>query len=157
MVAPDGVGCCHTPTLVLPLGNTRWYGWVMEKTTGTQTGAATGTPQKPRKRANRDHRAGSDEYLKFMKRLMRMYGRRIKEGQLDIDSLTQLKDIQAELDEQTREVVMSLRGQGYSWTAIGGALGMNRASAYKKYLGNVEGAVDAPGAQKAGGVPSSSR
>lgn len=83
-------------------------------------------------------------------RCLRKIGVRVASGDLpDIDALVQLREIQAELDEQTALVVRALRseaGGGHSWAEIGDALGITRAAAFKRY-GGAEGDVRRPGGQ----------
>jgi DNA-directed RNA polymerase specialized sigma24 family protein len=83
--------------------------------------------------STRDNKAGSIEYGKFAKRMIRAYGLRARKDGLDPDSLTQLMEIQALLDEQMREVVAALREDGFSWSQIADALGMDRGNCSKKY------------------------
>lgn len=104
----------------------------------------------------RDNKTGSGEYWKFMIRLIRSYGRKAKEGELDIDALHQLADIQRELDGQTAETVMAFRDDGCSWQQIGDALGITASAARKKFIVR-PGVEDAPGARKVGGQPGSLR
>lgn len=104
------------------------------------------------KKDNSHKRSGTEEYAKFAMRMLRSYGRRAKEGEVDIDALTQLADIQRQLDDQMAETVLALRAQGFSWDQIGQALGMTRSAAYKKFVGR-PGISDAEGARKAGGQP----
>ncbi len=89
--------------------------------------------------ADDERRAGSRQYAAMLKRMLRAHGRRVMSGDLpDIDALAQLREIQAELDEQTAQVVRALRseaGGSHSWAEIGAALGITRAAAYKRYGG----------------------
>jgi hypothetical protein len=82
---------------------------------------------------NRDNRAGSEQYFEFMTRTIKSYGTRARAQEVDLDSLTQLRELQRLLDEQTSEVVSALHEDGFSWSQIGGALGMDRSNAAKKY------------------------
>lgn len=87
----------------------------------------------PRRDPHRDSKTGSARYHAFQKRLIRMYHKRAMEGELDITALEQLRELQQMLDEQTGEVVRALNAQGFSWKAIGDALGIDRSNAAKKY------------------------
>lgn len=94
-------------------------------------------------------KAGTDQYAAMVGRMLRAYGRRAREtGGMDIDALTQLAAIQKELDQQTEEVVAALRADGYSWSDIGGALGLDRSAAYRRYHH-----LDTDTARKPGGQP----
>ena len=87
----------------------------------------------------------------MIRRCLRKYPQRVREGVADIGSLGQLADIQAELDAQTREAVAALRseeGGAYSWTDIGRALGITRASAQQRF-----GPYCTDAARRAGGQP----
>jgi len=97
-----------------------------------------------------EKQAGTEEYGKFMMRLMRSYGKKAVAGDLDCTALEQLAEIQVMLEQQTAEVVRALRseqGGGYSWSQIGDALGITRAAAFKRY-----GGADTD-ARKPGGQP----
>jgi hypothetical protein len=97
--------------------------------------------------ANNENKTGTEQYAAFMKRIVRSYGRKAKAGELDTTALTQLVELQAMLDEQTRDTVHGLRSLGYSWAEIGDALGMTRAGAFKKYGEAPEGSPRKPGGQ----------
>jgi uncharacterized NAD(P)/FAD-binding protein YdhS len=81
----------------------------------------------------KDNRAGSAEYGRFARRMIRAYGLRARKDGLDPDSLTQLLEIQAAVDEQIREVVAALREDGFSWAQIADGLGMDRGNCARKY------------------------
>jgi len=98
--------------------------------------------------ANTEKTTGTREYCAFMVRVLKSYGKKSAAGDLDLDSLVQLRELRALLEEQTAEVVHGLRsepGGAHSWAEIGDALGMTRAAAYKKF-----GAADTD-ARKVGG------
>lgn len=102
--------------------------------------------------ADGERRAGTRQYSAMLTRMLRAIGRRVMAGDLpDIDALVQLREIQAELDEQTGQVVRALRseaGGSHSWAEIGHALGITRAAAFKRY-GGAESDV-----RRVGGQPS---
>ena len=84
----------------------------------------------------RDNRAGSDDHLAFLRRMVRNYTRAVRAREL-IDaecSLAHLASLRRELDEQTALIVLELHEQGLSWQAIGDGLGMTRHAAYTKYV-----------------------
>jgi hypothetical protein len=103
---------------------------------------------------NTEKRTGTEQYAAFMKRIVRSYGRKATAGELDTTALEQLVELREMLDDQIAETVHALRtseGGAYSWSAIGDALGMTRAAAYKKF-----GGADTD-ARKAGGQPAELR
>ena len=96
-----------------------------------------------------DRSAGTDQYAAFARRMLRAYSRRARLGQVDINALVQLRQIQAELDEQMSETVAALRsetGGSYSWAQIGDALGVTRQAAQKRF-GSADDAARRPGGQ----------
>jgi hypothetical protein len=100
-------------------------------------------------RRTRDNKAGSREYFNFMSRTLKKYAERADAGELDIDALDQLRELQGILDERTAEVVRAMRsetGGAHSWAEIGRALGITKAAAFKRY-GGAETDVRKPGAQ----------
>jgi hypothetical protein len=105
--------------------------------------------------AKADKTTGTREFQGMILRCLRKYGPKVDSGQLpDIDALVQLREIQAELDEQTAQVVRALRseaGGAHSWAEIGAALGIGRAAAFKRY-GAAESDV-----RQVGGQPSALR
>lgn len=101
---------------------------------------------------NTEKRTGTDEYMKFAKRVLRSYGKRAAEGDLDVTALEHLADIQAMLEAQTTATVVALRSTGVSWREVGDALGITRAAAFKRY-----GHLDPADARKPGGQPSHMR
>ena len=85
---------------------------------------------------NEHKKTGTSEYHAFMTRLLRSYGRKAKEGQLDSTALAQLTEIQAMLEEQIAETVAALRsevGGQHSWAEIADGLGITRSAAFKRY------------------------
>lgn len=100
---------------------------------------------------NAEKRTGTEQYGAFMARLLKSYGRRAAEGELDYSSLEQLADLQALLDEQIGVVVAALRAQdngAASWRQIGESLGITRAAAFKRY-----GHLDPTDTRHKGGQP----
>lgn len=87
------------------------------------------------RRADRDNKAGSDAYTASVRRQLRVFPRRAREGELDAEgALAPLREIQRELDEQIALTVHELRAQGLTWQQIGDGLGMTRHAAYTKYV-----------------------
>lgn len=101
---------------------------------------------------NTEKRTGTEEYAKFTARMVRSYGRKAAEGEIDVTALGHLNDLAALVEEQTAATVAALRSEAggqYSWAAIGAELGITRAAAYKRY-----GHLDTAEARKPGGQPS---
>lgn len=131
--------------LALPYDNAR-FGLAL---TGDNVGMTT-------TRRDRDNKAGSAEHARFIRNLLKNYPRRVREQSTDgLDALEQLSEIQAQLDERTAEVVLELRSQGYSWSQIGGAYGITREAAYRKWVGRAGVADTSP--RKPGGQPGALR
>jgi len=65
-----------------------------------------------------------NEYAAFACRVLRAYTRRVATG--DIDALTAMTDLSAEIDDVIGQAVTGLRGVGYSWADIGTGLGITR-------------------------------
>ena len=105
-------------------------------------------------RSNGHKSTGTQEYARFMSRLMRSYGKKARaslhdpEVEFDVTALEQLNEIQAELDATFDEVVAVMRQHQYSWAQIGRELGITRAAAFKRYGHlDVQGSVRVAGGQ----------
>jgi hypothetical protein len=59
------------------------------------------------------------EYAAFARRVLRAYARRISAG--DIDALTDMTALAADVEKSIRQAVTGLRDYGYSWAEIGPA------------------------------------
>jgi hypothetical protein len=96
---------------------------------------------RPRARKNRDSAGLSrnrrrtvvenDEYAAFAKRIMRAYGRRVSAG--DVEALSSMVSLAAELETAIQNAVIGLRQFGYSWTEIGDRLGISRQAARQRW------------------------
>ncbi len=73
----------------------------------------------------------SDKYGRFVRRIMRAYGRRVAD--LDIEGLKGLVDLRSELDAQIKESAQQLQAQGYSWAEIGRVLGVSKQAAQQRF------------------------
>lgn len=73
----------------------------------------------------------TDKYGKFVRRIMRAYGRRVAD--LDIEGLKGLVDLRTELDAQIGESARLLQAQGYSWAEIGRVLGVSKQAAQQRF------------------------
>lgn len=76
----------------------------------------------------------NDEYAAFLRRAIRAYSRRVARG--DIDALTDMTSLAADLDHAIAEAVTGLRTQGYSWAEIGLRLGITRQAAQQRWGGD---------------------
>jgi hypothetical protein len=75
----------------------------------------------------------NDEFAAFVRRVLRAYARRVGTG--DIDALTSMTDLAAEIDTVICQAVASLRAFGYSWADIGARLGITRQAAQQRWGG----------------------
>ena len=64
----------------------------------------------------------NDEYGEFIRPILRVYSRRVADG--DIEALSLMTRLADELDDAIAQAVKGLRAQGYSWTEIGDRLGI---------------------------------
>lgn len=73
----------------------------------------------------------AQKYGAFARRILRAMGRRVSDR--DIEALSVLADLQADLAEQMQTSVDALLASGYSWADIGRQLGISRQGAQQKY------------------------
>jgi len=73
----------------------------------------------------------NDEYAAFLRRAITAYSRRVAAG--DVDAITDMASVAAELDVAMRHAVTGLRNFGYSWAAIGARLGITRQAAQQRW------------------------
>ena len=73
----------------------------------------------------------NDEYAAFARRVLRAYARRVADG--DVEALTLMLGLSAEIDTAIAQAVTGLRGSGYSWTEIGSRLGITRQAAQQRW------------------------
>ncbi|MEU5155210.1 hypothetical protein [Glycomyces sp. NPDC021274] len=71
------------------------------------------------------------EFNGFARRIIRAYGRRVAEG--DVDALPELLELSASLDEAITNAVRGLRAFGYSWAEIAERIGMSRQAAQQRW------------------------
>ena len=82
--------------------------------------------------ANRTGRVvENNEYAAFAHRVLRAYARRVATG--DVEALTLMFDLAAEIDTAITEAVKGLRRFGYSWAEIGNRLGITRQAAQQRW------------------------
>jgi hypothetical protein len=73
----------------------------------------------------------NDEYAAFARRVLRAYARRVADG--DVEALTLMTGLAAEIDDAISQAVTGLRGFGYSWAEIGSRLGVTRQAAQQRW------------------------
>lgn len=71
------------------------------------------------------------EYAAFARRILRAYARRISAG--DVDALTDMTALVADIDNAIGQAVTGLRDTGYSWADIGLRLGVTRQAAQQRW------------------------
>ena len=73
----------------------------------------------------------NDEYAAFARRVLRAYARRVATG--DVEALTLMLGLSADIDDAIAQAVTGLRGFGYSWAEIGSRLGITRQAAQQRW------------------------
>jgi hypothetical protein len=73
----------------------------------------------------------NDEYAAFAQRVLRAYARRVATG--DVEALTLMLGLSAEIDTAIGQAVKGLREFGYSWAEIGSRLGITRQAAQQRW------------------------
>ena len=71
------------------------------------------------------------EYAAFARRVLRAYARRVADG--DVEALTVMLGLSAEIDTAISQAVTGLREFGYSWAEIGSRLGITRQAAQQRW------------------------
>jgi hypothetical protein len=71
------------------------------------------------------------EYAAFARRVLRAYARRVADG--DVEALTLMLGLSAEIDIAISQAVTGLRAFGYSWAEIGARLGITRQAAWQRW------------------------
>jgi hypothetical protein len=71
------------------------------------------------------------EYAAFARRVLRAYARRVAGG--DVEALTVMLGLSAEIDTAISQAVTGLREFGYSWAEIGARLGITRQAAWQRW------------------------
>jgi prophage DNA circulation protein len=74
------------------------------------------------------------EFAAFARRIIRAYSRRTADG--DIEALTDLTALAAEVDTAIHNAVTGLRAYGYSWADIARPLGISRQAAQQRWGGD---------------------
>ena len=92
---------------------------------GPDTVKATLTPNRAPKLVE------NDEYAAFARRVLNAYARRVADG--DVEALTLMLGLSAEIDTAIAQAVTGLRAFGYSWAEIGNRLGITRQAAQQRW------------------------
>jgi hypothetical protein len=75
----------------------------------------------------------NDQYAAFARRIVRAYARRVATG--DIEALTDMTTLAADVEAAIRVAVIGLRNFGYSWADIALRLGVTRQAAQQRWGG----------------------
>jgi len=103
-----------------------------QPTTDSQARSANKNTDKRRlSRGRRRDIVENDEYAAFARRIVRAYARRVAAG--DIEALTAMVNLLADLDQAIGDAVTGLHDLGYSWTEIGDRLGITRQAARQRW------------------------
>ena len=73
----------------------------------------------------------NDEYAAFVRRVLAAYSRRVASG--DIEAITGMAAIAADMDTALRDAITGLRARGYSWADIAKRLGITRQGAQQRW------------------------
>jgi hypothetical protein len=73
----------------------------------------------------------NDDYAAFARRILRGYARRVADG--DVEALTLMLGLSADIDTAIGQAVTGLRSYGYSWAEIGSRLGITRQAAQQRW------------------------
>ncbi len=93
----------------------------------------------------------NDEYAAFLRRVIRAYSRRVAAG--DIEAITAMNRLAADLEEATRQAITGLRGFGYSWADIAMRLGITRQGAQQRWGETPPPVTDTSSTGADGGCP----
>ena len=88
--------------------------------------------RRPRRRPTVRRRVvENDDYAAFTRRILHAHARRIATG--DIEGLTALAALAADIDTALHTAIRGLRSQGYSWADIAHRLGITRQAAQQRW------------------------
>jgi hypothetical protein len=73
----------------------------------------------------------NDDYAAFTRRILAAYARRVATG--DVEALTAMTGLAADIDTALQRAVDGLRAFGYSWAEIGSRLGITRQAAQQRW------------------------
>lgn len=78
-------------------------------------------------------RVETDEYGRFVRRIVAAHGRRVADG--DIEALSDLAALSDDVTAALTSAVGELHDSGYSWAEIGARLGTSRQNVFKRFGG----------------------
>ena len=101
--------------------------------TTSHAGLPTGpdTVKNPLTSNRRARPVENDEYAAFARRVLRAYASRVATG--DVEALSLMLGLSAEIDDAIAQAVSGLREFGYSWAEIGARLGITRQAAQQRW------------------------
>ncbi len=99
----------------------------------TQPEPTTNTVNDPLTSSGPKRVVENNDFAKFAARIVRAYGRRIADG--DVDALPGLLDLADDINTALGQAVIGLRDFGYSWADIGRRLGISRQAAQQRWGG----------------------
>jgi hypothetical protein len=102
-----------------------------DTTSPTASPAGRNTVKNPLTSKRRGRLVENDDYAAFARRVLRAYSRRVADG--DIEALTLMLGLSAEIDTAISQAVTGLRAFGYSWAEIGSRLGVTRQAAQQRW------------------------
>ena len=73
----------------------------------------------------------NDQYAAFVRRVIAAYSRRVAAG--DVDAISDMTRLAAELDDAISQAVTGLRAAGYTWADIAARLGVTRQAAQQRW------------------------
>lgn len=76
-------------------------------------------------------RVENADFAAFIRRIIRRHGRRVADG--DPEDLAALLEVRALVDDAIAVAVQGQRDQGWSWAAIGRAVGITKQSAQERW------------------------
>jgi hypothetical protein len=102
-----------------------------DDTTPGASPAGQNTVKNPLTPNQRGRLVENDEYAAFARRILRAYARRVADS--DVEALTLMLGLSAEIDDAIAQAVTGLREFGYSWAEIGSRLGITRQAAQQRW------------------------
>jgi hypothetical protein len=100
-------------------------------TNATRLNGHSSVVKKPLTPKRRPRLVENDDYAAFTRRVLRAYARRVAAG--DVEALTLMLGLSAEIDDAITQAVTGLRQFGYSWAEIGSRLGITRQAAQQRW------------------------
>jgi len=73
----------------------------------------------------------NDQYAAFVRRVIAAYSRRVAAG--DVDAISDMTRLAAELDDALSQAVTGLRAAGYTWAGFAARLGVTRQAAQQRW------------------------